>query len=265
MGRAERRQQEKEYRRRVESRGLDVRQLDAHEIVALMRVLSDRVRISIRRRSVNPLMDFIYSNLMGGAKLIAAAPIACRKGCSHCCNIWVDASAPEVFYTVNMIAPEQRERAIAAVETACAQTGGVSFDDRGQMVTPCPLLEGDLCGVYADRPLACRTAVSADAEICRRSYRHLSGEDIPTPAIWMMLRQGYCIALEGAVQHAGLAHDFREWNESLRVALHTPDAEANWLAGADVFAGLPMPSVPATFEHPQWRAIYVEAFGAEPV
>ena len=264
MGRAERRQQEREYQRRVERRGLDPREPDAYEIVALMRVLRDKVQASIRRRSVNPLMEFIYSNLTAGARHIAALPIACGKGCSHCCNIWVEASPPEVLYLIGRMSPEQRERAITAVDAACAQTSGVSFEDRDRMISPCPLLEGDFCGVYTNRPLACRTAVSVDAAICRRSYRELSGENIPTPGVWVVLRQGYCVALEGAVLHSGLAHEFRELNDSLRVALSTPDAEAQWLAGADVFAGSLMPSVPPTFKNPQWRAMYAEAFGREP-
>ncbi len=45
----------------------------------------------------------------------------------------------------------------------------------------CPLLEGDLCGVYADRPLLCRAygfpvdayAVRSDAAIVFRSLCHL--------------------------------------------------------------------------------------------
>lgn len=264
MGRAERRQQGKEYQRRVERRGLDPSVPDAYEIVALMRVLREKVQASIRRRSVNPLMEFVYSNMIAGARHIAATPIACGAGCSHCCNIWVEASPPEVLYLINKMSSEQRERAIASVEVACAVTSGVSFEARDQMVTPCPLLEGDFCGVYSNRPLACRTAVSADAAICRRSYREFSGEGIPTPGDWIALRQGYCVALEGAVHASGLAHEFRELNGSLRVALSTPDAEAEWLAGADVFVGSLMPSAPPTFKHPHWREVYVEAFGRDP-
>jgi hypothetical protein len=263
MGRIERRRQMKEDQKRI-ARGLDVHNQDADELAALMRVLHQRVQTSIERRTVSPLMEFVCSNLTAGAKHIASVPTACVQGCSHCCNIWVEASAPEVFFTVKQMDVSRRASAIKAVEAACRQTAGASFEARAAMLTPCPLLQDNACSVYADRPLVCRTAVSADAEICRRSLILFSGEDIPIALPWIALRNNYRVALEGALFHAGLAHESREWNESLRIALNDDHAESRWLAGIDVFAGLPMPQDTATFTHPHWRALYVHAFGASP-
>jgi hypothetical protein len=70
--------------------------------------------------------------------------------------------------------------------------------------------------------------------------------------------------LEGALIRAGLAHRYREWNESLRLALADSDAETRWLAGADVFAEMPSTGAPPTFNHPDWRTLYVNAFGSFP-
>ncbi|WP_309660953.1 YkgJ family cysteine cluster protein [Sphingomonas sp.] len=263
MGRIERRRQLKDDQKRI-ARGLDVRNEDADELAALMRVLHQLVQTSIERRSVSPLMQFVCSNLTAGAKHIASVQIACVRGCSHCCNLWVDASPPEVLFTVKQMDAAQRSRAIKAVEAACSQTAGASFEARAAMLTPCPLLQGNECGVYADRPLVCRTAVSQDAEICRRSLLMFSGEEIPTTPQWTALRNGYRVALDGALFHAGLAYQSREWNESLRIALVDIDAEANWLAGRDVFAGLPMQQDTATFAHPHLRSLYVHAFGSLP-
>lgn len=261
MGRSDRRHQLKDDRKRI-ARGLDVRRNDADDLAALMRVLHQLVQTSIERRSVSPLMDFIWSNMTAGTKHVASVPIACASGCSHCCNLWVEASAPEVFFTVKRMRSAQRAGALEAVERACAQTTGASFEARIGMVTPCPLLKGHVCGVYADRPLVCRTAVSTDAGVCRRSLIEFSGEEIPVPLPWTSLRNCYRVALEGALFHAGLPHLSREWNESLRIALNDDSAEARWLAGADVFAGLPMPHDTVTFEHPHWRALYDHAFGS---
>jgi hypothetical protein len=261
MGRADYRRQIREDEKRI-ARGLNATGLDAYEVIALMRVLRDKLRVCIERRSVTSLMHFIYSNMTSGARFIADAPIACRKGCSHCCNIWVDAMPPEIFYAVKTMSPAQRRRAIESVDKACSLTVGCSFDDRGGMVTPCPLLEGDLCGIYSTRPINCRTAVSADAEICRRSYMDVSGEDIPTPMVWIALRQGYGLALEGAMINAGLAHTSHEWNEALRLALSQPDAEAHWLGGTDVFATVPRTAGGNAFDQPIWQGLYREAFGA---
>jgi hypothetical protein len=263
MGRTERRHQLKQDQKRV-ARGVDARRRDPHDVVALMRVLHDRVHTSIEKRAVAPLMEFVYANLRAGAEHIGEARIACFRGCSHCCNQWVEASAPEVFYAVGAMSSSQRTRAVETVAAACQRTAGLGFETRRTMSTPCPLLEGDECGLYAGRPLACRTAVSSDAEICFRAFRLLSGEGIPFPGVWHGLRQGYTVALEGALLRAGLAHHYREWNESLRLALSDPKAEAQWLAGSDVFAAAPSANAPPTFTVPNWRAVYVEAFGSYP-
>jgi len=263
MGRSERRRQLREDQKRI-ARGVDVRREDADDLVALMRVLRDLVQTSIEKRSVTPLMEFVWSNLTAGANHLAGVRTACARGCSHCCNLWVEASAPEVFFTVKRLETTGRATVLKAVEAACAQTRGVSFEQRVTMLTPCPMLEGNICTVYAERPLVCRTAASTDAEACRRSLIQFSGEDIPVPLPWTSLRQNYRVALEGALYHAGLPHQSREWNESLRIALSDDTAEARWLAGVDVFTGLPMPQGTVTSTHPHWRALYAHAFGSLP-
>ena len=244
------------------SGGIDVRRRDANDLVALMRVLHDIAQLSIEKRSVRPLMDFVYTNLSGGADYIQDSRIACARGCAHCCTTWVEASAPEVLYAVASMSPAERADYTKSVDDACSRTGGLSYEARERgSTTPCPILRDNVCSLYAGRPLTCRTAVSTDAALCHRAYRLFSGEDIPAPAVWHALRQGYSVALEGALLRAGLAHRFGEWNESLRVALSEPDAEARWLGGADVFAQVPRVNAPATFSRPNWRMLYTEAFG----
>jgi hypothetical protein len=263
VGRAERRQQLKESEKRIAG-GVDVRRRDGRDLAALMRVLHDRVELSIRKRSVGPLMEFVYANLSSGAKHVSETQIACARGCAHCCTVWVEASPPEVLYAVAAIDPALRARAVEAVATACTQTAGLSFEARNTMRVPCPLLESDACSNYSGRPIACRTAVSTDADICMRAYHLLSGEGIPVPIVWSGLRQGYSIALEGALIRAGLAHRYREWNESLWLAMSEPDAEARWLTGSDVFAKAPSTNAPPAFNHTDWRTLYIQAFGTYP-
>ena len=132
------------------------------------------------------------------------------------------------------------------------------------MVTPCPLLEDNVCTAYGSRPIVCRAAVSADADACRRSYIDLSGENLPVPTVWRTLGRCYAVALEGAILQAGLVPTAREWNQSLQAALQNAEAEARWFAGEDVFQGLPRASSSSVFETPSWAAIYREAFGALP-
>jgi putative zinc- or iron-chelating protein len=245
--------------------GIDVRRRDAHDLVALMRVLHGMAQLSIEKRTVRPLMDFVYANLSGGADHIADSRIACARGCAHCCTTWVEASAPEVFYAVAAMSPEQRADYTTAVEAACARTGGLSYEEREKgSTTPCPILRDNVCSLYEGRPLTCRTAVSTDADLCHRAYRLFSGEDIPAPPFWHPLRQAYSVALQGALLRAGVPHGFHEWNESLRVALTEPNGETRWLGGADLFAHVPRVNAPATFTRPNWRLLYAEAFGEPP-
>lgn len=259
-----------DYRRQLKidekliAKGIDVAARDADQIISLMRVLRDKLRACAARSSVTSLMFYLYQSMTESARYLSDVPIACTKGCSHCCHIWVDAMPPEIFYTANSIRGGQRAQSIAAVDGAIAVTAGLSFDERGDMVTPCPLLADDLCSVYDVRPLVCRTAVSADANICKRSYIDVSGEDIPTPAIWMALRQGYGIALEGALHHAGLNSTAVEWNDALKIALTDGTAEARWFAGDDVFSAVQRPATPPLKDNPMYSAFYKEAFGVAP-
>ena len=197
-------------------------------------------------------MEFVYSSLMDGAKFIAHIPLACGKGCSFCCRMWVDATPPEVLYTVKKMPPEQRQQAHASGRTGLRQTSGASFFDRcGKVNPPCPLLDDEgACSVYELRPIACRTLVSTNVDDCRMTFMEGSDLGFPSPDVWFTLRDSYNTALEGALIHSGLAYQARELNDSLRIALTTPDAEARWLSGADDFAAAPMSPAPPLFEQP---------------
>lgn len=258
--RADRRRQRREDEQLIR-RGLDATGRDAEQVFALMRVLRDKVRSAVDRGSVNTLMGFLYENMTAGEKFVAVVPVACAKGCSHCCHIWVDAMPPEVFYTVGRMGARQRQEALDRVNLAMAETDRKTFAERGGMVTPCPLLADNLCSIYPSRPINCRTAVSADASICERSYLAISGEDIPTPAVWFAVRQGYGFALQAALENAGLVASAREWNRCLHIALTEPDAEARWLAGEDVFAGAEIADELAGGSGDYYNAMYQEAFG----
>ena len=249
------------------TRGLNpARPIGSRDMVGLMRLLAQKVQISVGQRSIDPLMDFVYSSLTDGAKYIEHIPVACAKGCSFCCRMWVDATPPEVLYTVKRMPPEQREQARVAVEEVCRQTAGASFLDRcGKVNPPCPLLDREgACSVYESRPINCRTLVSTNAEDCRLTF--IEGSDIgfPSPDVWFTLRDSYTTAFEGALIHARLAYQAHDLNDLLRIALATPDAEARWLAGADDFAAAPVSPATPIFDNPMWRSIYHQAFGTLP-
>jgi Fe-S-cluster containining protein len=249
------------------ARGLNpANPISSHDMAALMRLLDERIQASVRNRSVDPLMEFVYSSLTAGAEHVAHIPLACRKGCSFCCHLWVDATPPEVLYAVKNMPPDQKQKAQLAVERLCSLTAGVSFEERcGRFNPPCSLLDDQgACSVYETRPISCRTVVSSNADDCRSTIVDGSDAGFPSPKVWLTLQDSYITALEGALIHAGLAYQAHELNESLKIALTTADAEERWLSGSDEFAAAATSPATPIFDNPMWRQIYHLAFGALP-
>ena len=259
MNRAERRRQGKDDEKTVAG-GLDVVGRNGAEVVALMRVLLERARESQKARTVRPLMTFLHANIGNAALRVASVRVACGKGCAHCCNSWVSVIAPEAIHVVSALG-EKRAGAEARVQAALVQTRGRTHQERGRMVESCPLLEDGACTVYRDRPLTCRTAASLDAAACERAYVRQSGESVPIPSVFPRMRLGYSLALSGALRQAGLAHAPCEFHAALERVMTTPECEAQWLAGADIFAGLPQDPAGDPFQLRENRALYETAFG----
>ncbi len=261
MERAEKRRQLKEDRRLV-ARGLPGQQTDLETIVSLMRVLHDLVEQARDARTIAPLIAFFQENMAIAARPGPTRAIACTRGCAHCCYAWVSARAPEILFATKAVPARDREAVRASVAAAYAVTGNLDFDGREGIVTPCPLLDGDRCRIYAARPAVCRTAVSADARICERAFRLGDVEaQIPKPEFYVNLRSGYAIALAGALKRAGYAPWSYEFNAGLHAVLGQSDAEVAWLAGEDVFAGVPVDQTGDPFTLSGPRNIYDAAFG----
>jgi hypothetical protein len=139
----------------------------------------------------------------------------------------------------------------------------LGFEERVKRPTPCPLLRDDLCLVYAARPATCRTAVSRDVAACERAFRLGSeNEEIPTPTFYIEMRAGYSLALAGALRRAGFPAAAYEYNAALNAALGAPDAEAAWLAGEDIFAGIACDPSGDPFDRAGNRRIYDAAWVA---
>lgn len=258
MNRADRRRQAKDDLKLVAT-GIDVAARRADQVCALMRVFHEEVLGCRRRGNLGKLYPLAFASM---AKSDRAGPrdlIQCSRGCSHCCHMWVSVTAPEALILAAHLRSTGRNTE-HLLERA-ARTRDLSFDARATFVAPCPLLgENHACSVYDVRPIACRTATSTDAELCRRSYLELSGEDIPTPLFFMMERAAYAIALKGAFKRAGLATSAYELNSALSVALMTPNAEQRWLDGEDIFRDVQQDPHGDPFDEPHNLQLYRAAF-----
>lgn len=107
--------------------------------------------------------------------------IACTKGCSHCCNLQVKATQPELNiirdFLFDTCSPERIDQTKSNLKAFLLKMANCESRNE-KIAVPCGLLEAGVCGVYEVRPLTCRAWNSTNVEICIR-YLTSTREDIP--------------------------------------------------------------------------------------
>ena len=238
MNRAERRRQAKADDQLL-VRGIDLdRPQDPEPTAAMARQLSDLFETAKRHGNIEPPVRYLHSKVDATLSDLRDVPVACKKGCDHCCYVWVSATAPEVLFIAKTIVSKSDPALRDRIRAAHMATARFSFDERDQHPYPCPLLVNHMCSIYETRPKACRLAASGNADICARAIHNLSNEDIPTPFMHMIARSSYAIALAAALKHSHLPYQAYEFAAALDRALGVNDAEQAWLAGEDIFSGV---------------------------
>lgn len=159
--------------------------------------------------------------------------IACRKGCSHCCCQTVMITAPEAF----VIAAQIRDRAGTRSAVADA-ANNLALLTAGRQWVRCPLLDGADCSIYAARPLACHSFVSIKLEACLAAFVDREPPDIPMPVDNISLLYACRMMLYAAQRLIGVRDVCYEMNQAVTAVLALDNAEARWLGGEDVLAGL---------------------------
>lgn len=238
MNRAERRRRAKEDER-ILAGGIDPEAQGPEQTAAMARQLHALLEQAKREKTIDPPVRYLHARMDATLQRLADIPVACKKGCSHCCYAWVSAAAPEILFIAKILRRRGDAAVASRVRIAFERTRDLAPAGRNKDPHPCPLLEGNVCSVYPARPRACRFCASADAEICDRAYRGGSDEDIPTPRLNLVGRNAYAVALAVALREAGLPHHLYEFNAGLALALEREDAERAWLSGIDVFAAAP--------------------------
>jgi hypothetical protein len=257
MNRAERRRQSKEDEKKLLA-GIDPESRAAKPIVVMAQHLHGLFEKAKKSGRVEAPVRFLYDNVTA---TLAAKPIevACARGCSHCCNGWVSSSAPEILFFARH-ARAKGEAFAARLRAAHEATLAFSKEERPKHPHPCSALEDDACGLYTARPMACRLAVSLDAQACMRLFRLFEPGTIPTPMRNLKARELYELAIATALTHAGLSHRYYDLTGGLARVLEREDAEEAWLSGEDVFAGVPMDSIDI-MSRSNAQLVYREAFG----
>lgn len=235
MNRAERKRQAKDDEKRL-AHGVDPETSDPEPTAAMARTLLALLEQAKTDGDVGPAVAFLHAKVDASLKA-KPVPVACARGCDHCCHGWVSVTAPEALYAAKLIRAKGGDLA-GRVQAAQSATAGFDFHTRARNPLPCPMLHDGLCSIYGARPGVCRFASSMNAEACERVLRLLAHETIPTPVRHMKTRAVYEIAMTVALLKAGLPHRYYEFNGALARALEREDAEAAWLAGEDLFEGV---------------------------
>jgi Fe-S-cluster containining protein len=239
-------------------RGIDVDHRGPEQVLALAKLLHGHLETGKSTGNLDEVVAYLNSKVDLTVSGLGDVPVACKQGCSHCCNIWVSASPPEIF-SLARIATQRGESAIVKIREANAVTKQYAHEVRPYHPFPCPFLSNDQCSVYEKRPHSCRLASSADAGICFRSYTNLTDEHIPTPAVYLMARDAFSSAIAFALRKAALETAVYELNSGLVCALDRPDAEQAWLAGEDIFSTALRDPVDL-FSNPSVEAAYHQFF-----
>ena len=217
--------------------GLNFQANNSEPIEAMARQLFSLLETAKQNGSVDAPINFLQSKVNESLENFGTRSLACTKGCSHCCHIWVSATAPEILFASKII-KKMGPETIEKVRQAHASTKEFDFETRHKHPHACPLLKNDVCSIYGSRPSACRFAASGNAEICSRAYHNLSDEKIPLPTTHIKGSRAYSLALAVALKRAQLSYHAYEFNAALVRAIDTDNAQRAWLSGEDIFYGV---------------------------
>ena len=168
--------------------------------------------------------------------------VACRKGCSFCCHMAVEATIVEAILVWRRAA--HLPALSRAVHESAAKSANVEPHARWRARTPCPMLGSDgACQVYEDRPGSCRAFVSVDAKACERALTSAGTdeENLSVPIVPFPRKIETAISI--GVRRAIAAENLQSCNVELTAALHLlandSTAATRWMAGETVFTPYP--------------------------
>lgn len=110
--------------------------------------------------------------------------IYCGKGCSGCCSLVVNCTFPEAVLVAAVLDQQQQERLkaqIPHIQQAADNSANLKEWLRSYRFEagPCPFLDqAGACGVYASRPLSCRSLLATkEPAWCTTDFTTLSSDE----------------------------------------------------------------------------------------
>lgn len=158
----------------------------------------------------------------------------CKKGCSYCCTLRIEASPPEVFLIARALkkrSPSELKDLLSRLEKHSKAAQSLPME---KFCLQCPLLRDGVCSIYSIRPTMCRKYCSLDVEKCKdpESSGPEYGELFANSAV---LAYGFI----QAYTRAKLPCHSHELGQALFRALTDKTAEQRWYQGESVFEPVP--------------------------
>ena len=197
-------------------------------LIGAMRRLSNRFDAEFHDQLVRTLADPRYR------------PLACKKGCNHCCTIRVTTVIPEILSIADYLGKMPSE-SVAALTLRIG-----AYLERWQTLNPlakvlesgmCPLNDDSICTVYPVRPTTCASYHSLDVEKCIEDRQNPYG----TPLVPMYPHLATAGSVFGQIKNVSLKmldlnNPEVEFIPALKLAMENPDIGQRYMDGEDVFA-----------------------------
>jgi len=153
----------------------------------------------------------------------AGAPIACKKGCGHCCHIRVEVLPAEIFRIAHHVRKLTMEDQEALIQALQQHVPGIQ--------QTCPMLSAEqLCTIYDVRPSVCRKGHSLNVQACQDR-----APTIPQSLALLVDAEALIQGTSKAYAQLGLQSGAYELTKALLAVLQDPLAESRWLKGEQVF------------------------------
>jgi len=132
------------------------------------------------------------------------SPVACTKGCCHCCSFPVECPPQVAIDIARYLRAKETAAGLDLLRCKLAQ----DMKDRKPPLyrAKCPFLNAEnLCSIYENRPLACQCFTSPDPAQCEKSVA--DGRDISQHPLRHRIYQAATTMLLACAKKQGRAHD----------------------------------------------------------
>jgi Fe-S-cluster containining protein len=154
--------------------------------------------------------------------------LACKPGCTWCCNFLVDARAPEVFAILDYMERElpatERARVLEEISTNRARLAPLSDEERLERNVKCPFLSQARCAIYPVRPQTCRNYHATDVAGCQKAFEEPENTEIDPEFAPLVYQSGlaHVEAFSKSLSDEGYDASAYELNSALAAALEDP-------------------------------------------